>query len=327
MRKAVLIAAILSVFIFSMQAVCAVSTEMKDNYLAGETIITEVSGNILQAIAAQNVEFRRGHILVPLDYGVSKLGEKHFLWANAPLAAGDYTLIIKDISTTVAGQMKDIDYQRNFSVESNLSNYSVKPGIMLTSSNFEINVQLNVDNNAEVDVQFGEEEEQTKVLKPGENVLKFSIAGVENESLVNLTIGMYSIPVYVRLNSSVRVPVDGISLNLTNLTDVDESDLSDEERSAIDKERAKYYCYEFPGKICKADETCSGQTITSLDGACCVNGDCGAEESGGSLAWIGWLLAAVVVILAIYIWIRYKKVKTDKNPLQKKVISLEKKIP
>ncbi len=327
MKKLVSIVLIISLFMLSLNAVSAISTSMNDSYLSGETIISEVSGNILQPIATSNVEFRRGHILVPLDYGIGKLGERHFLWANAPLTAGNYTMIIRDVTTTVSGQIKEIDYEKNFSVEENLTDYSIKPGIISTETDFEIKIQLNLDNNLEISTGLIEGN-NSLLLKPGENALKVSISEINKTGLYNLSVGKYTVPAYIRINKSSGNAGGITGVNLTNLTIISEENLSTEDKEAIDKERAKYYCYEFPGKTCKADETCSGQIITSLDGACCVNGDCAATSGGGgSLAWIGWLLAAIVVIVIIYIWMRYRKVKAEKNPLEKKILSFEKKIP
>ncbi len=311
--------------IFSIEGVFAISTTMEDLYDQGETIITEISGNILEPISASNVEFRRGHIIVPFDFEIKKLGEKYYLWAITPESEMNYTLMIKDITTFVSGKVQKIDYEKNFSVSGNLSDYSVKPGFVSADKDFEVEVRLNEDNEKQIDVEFFGEISLT--LKPGTNIVNFYIYDINETGLFNVTIGRYVLPAYITFNETGWKDSYKPSLNLTNLTGVDENRTLEQEE-AVNQERAKYHCYEFPGRICTADETCSGQSIVSLDGPCCVNGECKSKtEEGGSSAWIGYLIAAVVIILGIFIWLRYKKVKAEKNPLAQKIISIEKKMP
>ena len=328
MRKNICGLVFLIAIILVVQPVFAISSNMKDSYLPGETIVIKISGNILEPISSGNVEFRRGHILVPFDYDLKKLGEDYYLWAIAPESQINYTLTIKEISTYVSGKVQKIDYVKNFSILGNLSDYSIKPGFVLDDKDFEIKMQLNEDINKPIDLKFIEEREV--VLKPGENIVKFSISEINETGLYNLTIGKYILPAYLKINKSVSKIVENITIgNLTNvsLAEIDVENLSEQEKEAVNVERAKYHCYEFPGKICTADQTCSGETIVSMDGACCL-GDCGAKTAeGGSSAWIGYLIAAIVIIAGIFIWIRYKKIKAEKNPLEKKILSLEKKIP
>ncbi len=85
-----------------------------------------------------------------------------------------------------------------------------------------------------------------------------------------------------------------------------------------------FYCDELAGKICKSGETCSAETVSSLNGACC-RGNC-AAESGESRSWIGYLIAAFVVIGAIFIYYRYKKVKPEASPLAKRALNFERKL-
>lgn len=328
MKREMHSALLITMVICSLSLVSAISTNLEDSYAPGETIITEILGNILEPITNANVELRREHILVPFDYEVKKLGDKYYLWMTSPTQQINYTLKIKDITTYVSGNIRKIDYEKNFSVSGNLSDYSIKPGVILAEKDFEIKVQLNEDNEKSIALKFIEE--KTFVLKPGENIIKFSITGINESGLFNLSLGKYNVPVYIKANKTAA-----LFFNLTNKTGgTEEVDLinatseNPEEQEAINRERMKYHCYEFPGKICGANQVCSGETIVSLDGSCCVNGDCAAEASGGgSSAWIGYLIAAIVVIAGVFIWMRYIKVKKEENPLIKRIHSLDKRIP
>ncbi len=72
----------------------------------------------------------------------------------------------------------------------------------------------------------------------------------------------------------------------------------------------EYYCSELGGSFCSATEVCSGQSIQSLDGLCCV-GSCSLEEKS-STNWIIYILAILVLVVIIFIYLRYKKAKLPK---------------
>ena len=312
-----------------LNAVSAISTNIKEVYAPKETIISEISGSILEPINPSNLELRKnGRILTPLDYEIKRLGEQYYIWALAPEERANYTLIIKEIATYVSGNVQRINYEKNFSVSGDLTDYYIRPGFISTEKDFEIKAQLNVDTNKQIEIEFINK--TSFMLRPGENVLKFSIQGINETGLFNISIGKYNVPAYIRVNKTIQTsPVSGnaSALNLTNLTVILEN-ISEAESEAIREKRLEYHCYEFPGKLCGASEVCSGKSITSLDGACCVNGDCvAAGEQKGSTAWIGYLIAALVIIIVAVVWIRYKKVKAEKNPLAKKISASEKRIP
>ncbi len=175
-----------------------ISSDLKSNYELDETIIAEISGEILQGISADNVEFRRGHVLVPFDYDLKKLENKYFLWAITPQNENNYTLIIKNIVTIVNGRIQTIDFMQNFSVSGNLTDYSIKPGAVSTREDFIISVQLNKDNEESISVSFPYE--KNVILKPGKNEIKFSIDSVEKDGFIRINIGKYSLPAYLIAN-------------------------------------------------------------------------------------------------------------------------------
>ncbi len=173
----------------------AISSDIKENYSPGETLIAAISGNVLEYIAQSNVEFLRGHVKVPLDYDFKKLGDKYYLWAALPVNENNYTLRIKDISTTVNGQNQKINFEKNFSVKGNLTEYSIKPGFVFTRGDFEISIQSNLDEVKTIDTDFPTKREI--VLNPGINKVEYSISSTMNTTLINITLGKYIIPLYV----------------------------------------------------------------------------------------------------------------------------------
>lgn len=310
-----------------MQGVFAISTNMKDSYSPKETVIVTLAGDIINPIQPAMIEFRRGHVLVPFDYELKKIENKYYIWFITPREANNYTLAIKDITTTVSGKPAVVTYEKNFSVAGNLSDYFVRPGVISTDKDIEVTAVLNGDYEKPVFVKFIDSSNVT--LKPGENLLKFSVEEIENSSLFEMIIGKYTIPVYVIVNEPTKRPsanitviIEGVNISLA---ETDTENLSVISQEALDAERLKHSCYDFPGSICLAKQRCNGDTVVSADGPCCVNGVCLTVESeSSSKAWIGYLLGFIVIIGGVFIWLRYKKVKAEKNPLEKKVQAIEK---
>jgi len=338
MKKTCVFAGLLLI-IFSIQTALAISTNLKDSYSPGETMIVEISGNILEPITPDSIVFRRGHVYVPFDYDVKKLGDKYYLWSLAPPTENNYTLFINDISTSVSGTVQKVNYEKNFSVSGNLTDYSIRPGFISMDKDFEINVQLNEDFNKDIDINFPAANYAASfTLKPGQNALKFSIKDVIGAQLTNISIGKYSVPAYIKSN---RTQTGGNLTNVTNVTNINITNISEVNITQIIENKSygtitgleSYNCSDItkdkdiPGGLCAANETCSGKILQTLDGACCVNGACVVKEVKTSYAWVGYLIGGIVLIGAVYIWIRYKKTKGEKNPLPKKVAEIEKKYP
>lgn len=71
----------------------------------------------------------------------------------------------------------------------------------------------------------------------------------------------------------------------------------------------KYCTNELKGKICIAGEVCDGETQTSFEGACCI-GSCSSEVKKSDYSWIGWVIAAIALLIVLYAYSRYKKTKS-----------------
>lgn len=78
-----------------------------------------------------------------------------------------------------------------------------------------------------------------------------------------------------------------------------------------------FHCGELAGVSCSANERCSGQTVSSSDvPLCCVGGSCVAEKES-SYAWVGWVIAALVVGGALFALAKYRKAKPSSTLLTK----------
>ena len=178
--------------ILSISFVSAISTTLKENYDKKENIIIEVKGNILSPINVEDIEFKRKNVGVPLDYGVLNLEDKHFIWAIAPDKNETYTLLINNLETTVNGQNSMINYTQNFNVLENLTDYSIKPGIITAKGDFEVEINSYLDNEISILVNFPYE--NNLIIKPGNNKFTFLTNTIKEDLFTSIRIGKYSVP-------------------------------------------------------------------------------------------------------------------------------------
>lgn len=173
----------------------ALSTNLKPEYSPMETIILKIDGSILESI--EKVRFTKaGHVQeVPIEYEIKRLGENYFVWAISPRAEGNYSLILDDVSTIVNGNPKKINFQQNFSVRGNTTQYSIKPGFASSDKDFSIKVNLYDDKEREIEIDFPTK--RKFILKPGENIIDFSMNDVNYIKLVEINIGNYKMPAYL----------------------------------------------------------------------------------------------------------------------------------
>lgn len=187
----------------------AISTDMRESYMSGETMIMTLSGNILETISKDQVIFTRsGFIEVPFEYDIKKIGDNHYIYAIMPFVEGNnassiYQININNILTTVNGQRTNINFTQNFSVVSDIIPYSIKPGIVVSSDDFEVVVELYEDANKEISVDFPES--RNIILKPGENRIEFSIENVGG-GIYMINIGDYAMPVNVLKEIEEELP-------------------------------------------------------------------------------------------------------------------------
>jgi predicted nucleic acid-binding Zn ribbon protein len=185
---------ILLFIIFLIPSVLAISTDLKPSYQQGETIIIKISGDILQEIPSENIELKRGHVQVPFNYEIDKVGLDYFLYGIAPNSQNNYTLIINDIIVKENGLPTIKNFKQNFSTTSNLVSYSIKPGFIITSSNFVITATSNLNTTTTITTNFPST--RNIVLYPGKNEIIFSIKDVD-AGFTALNLGFYSIPVLI----------------------------------------------------------------------------------------------------------------------------------
>jgi hypothetical protein len=401
MKKEILF---LFLFILSLSFTSSLSLDLKNSYEPSETVIIKISGNIIDPIKKDQVIFSRGYIEVPVEYDIAKLGQDYYIWFIAPMQNNNYSLTLKDISTTIAGQPGKIDYSQNFSVYGNYS-YNIKPGFFITPGKIDLLVKSFVDEDIEIKSNIGG---QIIKLNPGENNLNYNIEQSNDDRLIFVTIGKYSLPVYISKNATyvdnqyngvyptdklailpkkistiqyvnassqifsflvynpsnkeienIRMDFNGLlvypdevfnlapnetkqfnltvygknnfdniySVNFSHSGEIDtfylevnytsNRELINTTYYANDSSPTLPYCRAIYGVICDSDSSCNSTAIKSQEGDCCQS-ICIKKSSTSGYSWLAYLLIAIVLIVSVYLWFRYKGAKPEANILTKK---------
>lgn len=404
----------MKIYLFAIVALCALisltsalSTDIKQIYQPGETMVFELQGAVLEPLTRSNIEFLRGHVPVEFQHEILKLGSHYFIYALAPISENNYTFIIKDVVTLVNGSVSTQTLEQNFSVKGPLVDYTIKPGAVLAQEDTEFTLTLNADQDQIISI--GDKNQSSVTLHPGSNKLVILFKDL-NPGFQAIPIGKYIVPFYAvkeipippsppriiyilpeRIEETILLGHDRrLSFRIVNLGDreltqiafnynsgkytilpsaisrlgINESaefnitlkqkdqNITDTIRITAGNESAEiplniryttnittpisqnntsnstqqgYYCEELNGRVCASSEQCQGQVIPAINGDCC-SGTC-IPKAKQSYAWIGYLFAALVLMVLVIVGGRYWKTKHTKGDmLKKKTDEVEKKI-
>jgi len=194
---------------------------INQNYNQGETIIAKVSQNFISPITNDNVFFYNGHVRVPMEYNIFKLGDDYYLYAlTVGKSAGNYSVSIQNVQYMRGGQVTTDNIAANFSITNTTADFSVTPGFIYTSGDFSLQVQNLQDKELSVIANTGTNDSSARQisissdstsstpLKSGETKkINFAVGGGNPELRTielktdNLT---YEIPVYIFSSSEVN---------------------------------------------------------------------------------------------------------------------------
>lgn len=388
----------LIILLIPLTSASPISVEIKDFYSPKETMIIKISGSFQDNLNFKNIEFLRGHVKMPLEYGLTKISENYYLWVISPEEEGNYSINLKDISLFYSGENTINDYSFNFIVSGNISEYYISPGAILTESDFSIDLYSNLPDAIEIPTTYPSE--SNLQIYPGKNHLTFKISDFPSSGNYNITLGMYSVPIRISkedqsffeqqnvtinperifkvfayneqptiipisFKNNKETDIKDISLNYNssffsispnslerlkpleifnfNITILQKNqDIADYIKISFDKNTSfilpielvflpqdenlsvmpniskGYTCKELSGTTCLSGEYCSGDVVNSTGGACCI-GFCKSKDQTGNLSWVGYLLGVGIIVVSIFIYLKYKGIKADKTPLKTKL--------
>lgn len=191
---------IISISLFS---VSALSIEMNGSFQKQETGLAKIIG--ATSLSEGQLSFYRGNSEIALESGLAKIGEAYYIWFITPNNENNYSIELIDVQT-LDGKQKIV---KNFSVSNGTSEYYIKPGAVIASKDFSVNLFSNAETIETVSVDYPSTRELS--ISPGINQIDFPV----NEAKTNvksIKIGQYSVPTYFVIAGSSQ----NISLNETN---------------------------------------------------------------------------------------------------------------
>jgi len=134
--------------------VFAIEFNLNQNYKSGETIIAKVSGNFLTSLTKDNVFFYKEHVRIPMTYGIEKIENEYYLYASLlGKTQGNYSIALENIQYMQGAETLSDDIVKNFSITNETADFSLKPGVIVTSGEFSIDIQNLKDNRITVSVR------------------------------------------------------------------------------------------------------------------------------------------------------------------------------
>lgn len=236
-------------------------------------------------------------------------GVNNILFSINSLSNGFYSVVLGKYTLPVYLMSQTFNSSKEFFI--NLFPNTIKETLKYNSSK---SYNLSITNNGKTDINdiyfiynkeiFSLDKETISQISPNNSVnLEINLKELKNPIFERISIAKDS---YMLGNVTLEILFTENDSEVTNSSDT------------------RYYCSELGGEFCSAEEICSGQSIQSLDGSCCV-GTCILEEKS-SVNWIIYSLIGVVLLIIVISYFRYKKTKIPKpkvtsiNSLLKKPI-------
>lgn len=193
---------ILLLILSSFSMISAVEIQMRDSFKQGETLMAKISGNFLDPVLKENIQFYRGHVKVPMDFDITQINEEFYLYSVLPETSNNYSLVVEDVRYKKGSQVLDDDFSKNFSITEETIDFSVSPGFIVTLGGFSLKVQnlqdtaitINVNSEKDLYLKSGDEEIINFETNENKTILK--------EVTLSSTNTQYNIPVYVIVNDT-----------------------------------------------------------------------------------------------------------------------------
>lgn len=144
--------------------ISAVEIDMKSNYSAGETLIAKVSGSFQTSVLAENIQFYRGHVKVPIELNVGKINNDYYIYAALPEFPENvtYSIIISGVKYQQGNQISEDEIKKEFVISSQKANFTVNPGFVITKKDFSITIQNLEDHKIDISINVNKETKESK---------------------------------------------------------------------------------------------------------------------------------------------------------------------
>ena len=175
---------ILGVFFFSL--VSAVDVEIKENYKLGETALMKVSGNFLEDITKTDIKFYRRHQITSFsDYDVFEIEGDYYIYFAVEMGktTDNYSVQISGVSYMKGVEVSDDTIIGEFKILDELADFSLTPGIGITSESLNVHVQNLQENKINVSVESGNYEFRSGEIK----TFIFPVNGINETKMISFS--------------------------------------------------------------------------------------------------------------------------------------------
>jgi hypothetical protein len=200
----------------------AITFDMKENLMQGETLITKVSGYFFEPLVPENIFLYREHTRIPMQFEVLKIKDDYYVYADfTKRIFGNYSIIVQDTRHMSLTEATDEDFGQNFSITKEMASFIVNPGVIITSKDFLIEAKSLIDREIELEININKEEEEEESNKgffaslfgggaKEENLTTFALSPGQTEDIPFSSDSFKQGLNFVKLNSgnlSYKIPV------------------------------------------------------------------------------------------------------------------------
>jgi hypothetical protein len=123
--------------------ISSVEIGMKQVYSQGETIIASIPAtSFLEQLSETNIFFYRGHVPIPMDFDLGKIENTYYIRASTiGKVPASYSLQIQNARHYEGTSISTNTIVKEFSINSSIADFAVKPGFVITSKSFSIQLQ------------------------------------------------------------------------------------------------------------------------------------------------------------------------------------------
>ncbi|MGY4884114.1 MAG: DUF7107 domain-containing protein [Nanobdellota archaeon] len=121
--------------------ISSIEIEMSSDYDKGETIIASVSGTFLEPLTNSNIYFYRKNVRTTFDYSMGRIGDTYYIYAQTDKTPGNYSIVITNPIYLEEGKVSRKNIFKNFTINENIADFSVSPGLIIASEDFYINLE------------------------------------------------------------------------------------------------------------------------------------------------------------------------------------------
>jgi len=311
MKKLIIILTIL----FFLPTILAANITMKSEFDSQETLIAKLSGEFLQPVLDENVFFYRGHVRVPMDYDIAKIQDDFYIYAILPQiqTKKNYSLRIENVRYIQDGKSTDDEIKKDFSILNQTAEFNVKPGFVVASDDFSIEVKNLKDYEIEIKSETEKSGIFSSLFGSGKQTTTLESGKTEkiNFELKDFDSGLQTIKLSTD-NSNYEIPV---YIYVSEQKDKEKQTEDEEEQKQEEEEieehkpspQAIKTCAELGGKICPLDEECVGDYTYALDEKCCF----GTCEKPKTPPWkiFGWGIIILIILIIVVFLRKYKGTK------------------